>query len=420
MSQYLDFEGLTRYDKNVKKRTSEGYYNKDEIDNIVAGIETNILWKDAVATYADIATTYPYPQEGWTVTVLDTNETYRYNGDAWVKISASATPKASATNDGLMPKEMYSKVDGLGTASEKDYITTVNQTTSLPTAKAVYNFVNHAIELISEALELQLMNKVSIEDVGDASELNYTAEIPEETDKIEVKGEWYSYDDDTLFYLEGSGVDDGIDFTFVEDVNNYTLHFNYINYSTVVEPLLHLTGTKAVEGGEPLLIDAYYRDGDVLVRDNIPDEYLSGEDSGAFEITIPDYEVGDIAKLNFLIYPVVHDEGNNVDIPLVDKTKYDPAIIIHQEYDVLMENHIVTGQYGKYSSTDLPTSTAVSNLVNTVTQALETTLNDRIDEVEEKIDDYEEATDEDIESLFDFGGSGDDGASDDDIEGLFG
>lgn len=420
MSQYLDFEGLTRYDKNVKKRTSEGYYNKDEVDNIVASIETNILWKDAVATYADIATTYPYPQEGWTVTVLDTNETYRYNGATWVKISASATPKASATNDGLMPKEMYSKVDGLGTASEKDYLTTVDQTSGLPTSNAVYNFVNHAIDLISEALELQIMNKVDVDDVGDASELNYTGEIPDETDKIEIKGEWYSYDDDTLFYLQGSGVNDGIDLSFVEDVNNYTLHFNMINYSTPVQPLLHLVGTKAVEGGEPLPIDAYYEDGNVLTQYNIPDEYLSGEDSGTFEITIPDYEAGDIAKLNLLIYPVVHDEGNDVDIPLVDKTKYDPAIIIHQEYDVLMENHIVTGQYGKYSSTDLPTSTAVSNLVNTVMQALETTLNGRIDEVEEKIDDYEEATDEDIESLFGGNDGGDDEVSDEDIENLFG
>lgn len=420
VSQYLDFEGLTRYDKNVKKRTSEGYYNKDEIDNIVAGIETNILWKDAVATYADIATTYPYPQEGWTVTVLDTNQVYRYNGDEWVQISASVIPKASATNDGLMPKEMYSKVDNFGTASEKDYVTTVDQSNNLPTSKAIQTYVEAAIFQLAEALEAQIIQKVNTEDVGDASELNYTDSIPEETDKIEIKGEWYSYDDNTLFYIEGSGVDGGIDLSFVEDVNNYTLHFNFINYSTPVLPLLHLIGTKTIEGEEPAQIDAFYRDGDVLVRDLIPDEYLSGEDSGAFEITIPDYEVGDIAKLNFLIYPVVHDEGNNVDIPLVDKTKYDPAIIIHQEYDVLMENHIVTGQYGKYSSTDLPTSTAVSNLVNTVTQALETTLNDRIDEVEEKIDDYEEATDEDIESLFDFGSGGDGGVSDEDIEGLFG
>ena len=400
MSQYLDFEGLTRYDKNVKRRTSQEYYNKDEVDNLLAGIETNILWKDAVATYADIATTYPYPQEGWTVTVLDTNETYRYNGDAWVKISAAVTPKASATNDGLMPKEMYSKVNGLGTASEKDYITTVDQSNSLPTSQAIQTYVTAAVFQLAQALEAQIIQKVNIEDVGDASELNYTGEIPDETDKIEVKGEWYSYDDNTLFYIEGSGVDNGIDLSFVEDVNNYTLHFNLINYLTPIQPLLHLIGTKTIEGEEPVPIDAYYRDGDVLVRDLIPDEYLSGEDSGAFEITIPDYEAGDIAKLNFLIYPSVHDEGNNVDIALVDSTKYETPKVIHQEYDVLMENHIVTGQYGKYSSTDLPTSTAVSNLVNAVTQALETTLNDRIDEVEEKIDDYEEATDEDIENLF--------------------
>ena len=400
MSQYLDFEGLTRYDKNVKKRTSEGYYNKDEIDNIVAGIETNILWKDAVATYADIATTYPYPQEGWTVTVLDTNETYRYDGDEWVKISAGAVPKATDINDGLMPKEMYTKVNTMGTASAKDFITTVDQSNSLPTSKAIQTYVRAAILQLTEALEAEIITKVSIDDVGDASERNYTDAIPDESDKIEIKGEWYSYDDDTLFYIEGSGVDNGIDLSFIEDINNYTLPFNLINYSTPITAKLHVIGTKQVPGGDPIEIDTYYNDGDILVRDNIPDEYLSGEDSGAFEIFIPDYEAGDIAKIDFLIYPIVHDEANDVDIDLVDKTKYDPPKIIHQEYDVLGDNHIITGQYGLYSSSDLPTSTAVSELVRTVAETLEEVLNDRIDGVEEKIDDFDEATDEDIENLF--------------------
>lgn len=414
MSQYLDFEGLSLYDKNVKKRISGDYYNKDEVDNLLAGVETNILWKDAVATYADIAITYPYPKEGWTVNVLDTAETYRYDGDNWVKISASAVPKATESNDGLMPKEMYSKVQNLGTASSKDFTTTLDQSVNLPTSTAVQTYVNDALTQLNDDLLSELALKVGIDDIGDASEKDYADEIPEETEKIEVKGEWFSYSEDTLFYLEGSGVDNGIDMSFFEKVNNYTLHFNLVNYSSPVEAKLHVVGTKTdPDTSEVTNIDTYYQDGDVLVWDDIPDEYLDGSDSGAFEIILPDYELYSVEKVNFLIFPVFHDEANEVDIEMIDTSRYENERIIHQEYDVLLDNHVVTAQFGLYSSSDLPTATAVSSLVRTVTDALKAVLEAKIDEVNARLDEYEEASDDDIESLF--GG----GVSDYDIENLF-
>lgn len=400
MSQYLDFNGLTLYDKNVKKRTSEGYYNKDEVDNLLAGIETNILWKDAVATYDDIATTYPYPREGWTVNVLDTGNTYRYDGESWVRISAGAVPKATANNDGLMPKEMYQKLDGLGTASNQDYITTVDQSSNLPTSRAVQVYVGTALQQLSESLFWELSSKVDIEDVGDASEKDYTDVIPNETERIRVSGQWYSNDTD-MFYLEGTGVDNGIDMTFFEEINNYTLHFNFINFSAGVVPVLHVQGTKTdPDTGEITPIDSYFRDGDVLVKEYIPDEYLDGTDSGSFEITVSDYEPFDVVNLDFLIYPVFHDEANNVDIDMINDSVYEGGKIIHQEYDAISENHILMGTYGLYSSSDLPTSSAVASLVRTVTQALQAVLEARIDGLEDIIDSYEEASDEDIENLF--------------------
>ena len=91
--------------------TALGYtpYTPTEVDNKLSALETNIDWKEAVNTYADIATTYSNPVDGWTVNVKDTDYTYRYNGSKWVAISANAIPKATNSVDGLLSKEDHAK-----------------------------------------------------------------------------------------------------------------------------------------------------------------------------------------------------------------------------------------------------------------------------------------------------------------------
>ena len=93
--------------------TALGYtpYTPNEVDNKFSTLETNIDWKEAVDTFADIATTYPNPDDGWTVNVKDTDYTYRYNGSEWVAISANAIPKATNSVDGLLSKEDHAKYD---------------------------------------------------------------------------------------------------------------------------------------------------------------------------------------------------------------------------------------------------------------------------------------------------------------------
>ena len=93
--------------------TALGYtpYTPNEVDNKFSTLETNIDWKEAVDTFADIATTYPNPDDGWTVNVKDTDYTYRYNGSEWIAISANAIPKATDNVDGLLSKEDHAKYD---------------------------------------------------------------------------------------------------------------------------------------------------------------------------------------------------------------------------------------------------------------------------------------------------------------------
>ncbi len=114
-----DFQSMI----DTNKPIWDDKYTKNEIDNKFSTLETNIDWKEAVATYDDIMVTYPNPEDGWTVNVKDTDYTYRYSGTEWVAISANAIPKSTQSIDGLQSKEDKAKLDGIATGAE------VNQNT---------------------------------------------------------------------------------------------------------------------------------------------------------------------------------------------------------------------------------------------------------------------------------------------------
>lgn len=98
-------EDAIRATINTNKPSWDDKYTRNEVDNKFSALETAIDWKEAVDTYADLATTYPHPDDGWTVNVKDTDYTYRWDGTAWIAISANAIPKATQSVDGLLSKE---------------------------------------------------------------------------------------------------------------------------------------------------------------------------------------------------------------------------------------------------------------------------------------------------------------------------
>src|SRR5690606_32744823 len=61
-------------------------YTKSETDNRIAEKLNNLVWKDAVADAADLATTYPDAVEGWAAIVNSENALYRFNGVSWGNI----------------------------------------------------------------------------------------------------------------------------------------------------------------------------------------------------------------------------------------------------------------------------------------------------------------------------------------------
>lgn len=101
-----------------KSTTLSGYgitdaYTKTETDNKISAVVSSLQWKPSVETYADIATTYPNPADGWTVNVNDTDITYRYTGSSWIAISANSIPIATSGTDGKMSAAMAAKLNGI-------------------------------------------------------------------------------------------------------------------------------------------------------------------------------------------------------------------------------------------------------------------------------------------------------------------
>ena len=116
-------------------------YTKTEIDNKFSTLETNIDWKESVDTFSDIATVYPDPDDGWTVNVKDTDYTYRFDGTAWIAISANAIPKVTGNLDGLMAKEDKSKLDGIA-AGANNYTHPASHPATIITQSATHRFVS--------------------------------------------------------------------------------------------------------------------------------------------------------------------------------------------------------------------------------------------------------------------------------------
>lgn len=138
-------------------------YTKAEVDNKLASLETKIDWKESVATFEDIASTYSNPVDGWTVNVKDTDYTYRYNGTEWVVISANAIPKATSQVDGLMAKEDKTNLEDMNnkkhTHSNKSLIDTLTQVL-INNWNSAFTHISDAIKHIT-ATERTLWNTVS-------------------------------------------------------------------------------------------------------------------------------------------------------------------------------------------------------------------------------------------------------------------
>lgn len=107
-------EAPTENSKNVPssggtfKMFSEVTNKVKKLDSQISGLGNSLIWKAAVETYDLIVTTYTSPEIGWTVNVLDTGKTYRWDGESWVFVfntengaSGNSIPLFNVANAGM-------------------------------------------------------------------------------------------------------------------------------------------------------------------------------------------------------------------------------------------------------------------------------------------------------------------------------
>ena len=122
------------------------YAKSTDVNSQIAGAISGLQWKTSVADITALKA-IETPQEGWTVSVDDTNAIYRYDaqcveaGDndkyvkaddatagAWVKLSTSFYSVATQSADGLMSSADKVKLDAFANAS--DYLKSAEATTT--------------------------------------------------------------------------------------------------------------------------------------------------------------------------------------------------------------------------------------------------------------------------------------------------
>lgn len=199
---------------NVTNALGYTPYTPNEIDNKFSALETKIDWKEAVDTYEDIASTYPSPEDGWTVNVKDTDYTYRYNGEKWVAISANAVPKATNEIDGILSKEDYSRFNDANakkhTHNNMSILTNITTTSVSSWNKAVEHISDNEMHISSNERSLwnTVDSKVDKEEGKGLSSNDFTDkdkkklnDIPSDAEK-NVQADWNVEDETSDAYIK--------------------------------------------------------------------------------------------------------------------------------------------------------------------------------------------------------------------------
>ena len=113
---------MNTYDKQKLSNS----YSREEVDKLISSVQYGNDWKESVNTYTDLFVVYPEPEDGWTVNILDSDLTYRYDGERWICISANFIPNASESNDGKMTAAQFTKLAGIEENANR-YVHPANQ-----------------------------------------------------------------------------------------------------------------------------------------------------------------------------------------------------------------------------------------------------------------------------------------------------
>ena len=98
------------------------YYTQAQVDSKIKNAANAMIWQPPVNEIADLATTYPNPENGWTVIVQNENSFYRYNGTTWVNFGTMQfNSLATSSENGLMSSTDKIKLDKIDENAPRIY-----------------------------------------------------------------------------------------------------------------------------------------------------------------------------------------------------------------------------------------------------------------------------------------------------------
>ena len=157
------------------KADRESVYTKEETDQNISNKVSSISWKQPVASFEEIATTYPNPKKDDIVAVADGN-VYRYDGSAWnILYERIEMPKpATTTKSGLLSKEDKAAIDDIpkvyATKAALDTIEKeIPDITPLATTENMNTAIQRAVKPLATQASLdELKNEVDNKQIPDA------------------------------------------------------------------------------------------------------------------------------------------------------------------------------------------------------------------------------------------------------------
>ncbi|WP_125154429.1 hypothetical protein [Clostridium rectalis] len=98
---------------------------KEETENIkIDRLNTRLIWKEPVNSFAEIDIKHPNPDIGWLVMTMDNGNLYRWDNVSWKYIGnmKGGIPLVKKDMDGLMRKDDYVKLNQIEDKAQKNYV----------------------------------------------------------------------------------------------------------------------------------------------------------------------------------------------------------------------------------------------------------------------------------------------------------
>lgn len=145
ITQMVQRTGYAAIDKNEFFGLLNDMTDKvEQVESNSNNVAKSLIWQEPVATFAELATTYPNPEPGWASLVKGESLVYSWNGQAWKSTGLNGFPEDVVITDMLFERSRSNNSIKLSDLIEND--TLYLHATGAKTSNTTYNSIYFKIE----------------------------------------------------------------------------------------------------------------------------------------------------------------------------------------------------------------------------------------------------------------------------------